>query len=359
MKFMNLLPVAALALALPATAQVKATLSTGNAGGISLTPGTGSPLLENWANPKTFTTYEYLYKYTQTSSTNQYYRDYIRTYVSPPRTYYGYTYNYVSIYNYALFRKGTTTKKAGTTVDKTGKSGAQIYNINLSGSGTVVLDTRVYANIYGNSKITMKLTGPNSYSKTWSYTANGYKTVNEKINLTVTTAATYVFTVDAQVDRSGTTPGTYYDGYYTGLYINVLDNNPGSFTVDKLNASCGGATNPYTLAGNGTPQKNTYYDIDITGMKKDQACAFLYGISNTTLRGFLKLPLPLDYMGAKNCNLGVDFYYPYARTADSTGKATLRLYLSSWYSRTYYIQGLVFDSAAPGGLVLTNMGTLK
>lgn len=358
MKFMNLLPVAALALALPVTAQVTATVTTGNAGGIALTPGTGSPLLENWGNNKTFTTYEYLYKYTQTS-TSQWYRDYVRTYVNPPRTWYGYTYNYVSIYNYAYFKKGTATKKGGTTKDATGAAGAQIYKINLAGSGNVVLDTRVYASIYGNSAITMKLTGPNSYSKTWTYTANGYKSHNEKINLTVSGPVTYTFTVDAQVDRSGNTPGTYYDGYYSGLYINVLDNNPGSFTVDTLNASCGGTTNPYPLAGNGTPQKNTYYDIDVTGMAKDQACAFLYGTSNTLLRNFLKLPLPLDYMGATNCKLGVDFYYPYARKADAAGKATLRLYLSGWYSRTYYVQGLVFDASAPGGMVLTNMGTLK
>ena len=40
----------------------------------------------------------------------------------------------------------------------------------------------------------------------------------------------------------GKTPGTYYDGFYSGLYINVLDNSPGSFAVDTLNAKCGGAT---------------------------------------------------------------------------------------------------------------------
>lgn len=359
MKSLNLLPIAALALAFPLTAQVNATLSTGNAGGISLTSGTSTVQKQNWTNPKTFSTYEYLYKYVQTS-TSTWYRDYVRTYVSPPRKWYGYTYNYVSIYNYAYFRKGTSTKKGGTTKDATGASGAQIYNIDLTGSGKVILDTRIYGSIYGNSKITMKLTGPNSYSKTWTYSANGYSYKYEKISLTVTNKARYVFTIDAQVDRSGKTPGKYYDGYYSGIFMNVLQNNPGSFAVDNKNDKCGGGTsNPYPLVGNGTPQKGTYYDVSITKMKSGQACSFLYGTNNKTLRGFLTLPMPLDYMGAKNCSLGVDFYYPWARKADSTGKATMKLYLSSWYSRTYYIQGVVFDSSAPGGLVMTNLGTLK
>ncbi len=355
MKSLNLLPIAALALALPLTAQVNASVTTGNAGGISLTPGTGAALTQNWANNHAFSTYEYLYKYTKTG-TNQWYRDYVRTYVSPPRSWYGYTYNYVSIYNYAYFRKGTSTKRGGTTSDAKGKAGAQVYNIKLTGSGKVVLDTRVYGSIYGNSKITMKLTGPNSYSKTWTYAANGYSYKYEKISLTVNGTANFVFTVDAQVDRSGKTPGRYYDGYYSGIFMNVVQNNPGSFTVDNKLA----CSTKYKLSGNGTPQKGTYYNVDITGMTSGQACAFLYGFNNKTLRNFLALPLPLDYMGAKGCKLGVDFYYPWARKADSAGKASMRLYLSSWYSRTYYIQGLVFDSKAnSAGLLLTGLGTLK
>ena len=199
----------------------------------------------------------------------------------------------------------------------------------------------------------MTLTG-GGINRQWIYSANGYSYKSEKFN--VTAPATLTFTTKAQVTKTGTTPGKYYNGYFTGIYVNVLDASPGTFTVDNK-LSC---TAKYTLGGVGIPQRGTYFDMKIKGMAKDQACFFLYGTNKDTFQGFLKLPLPLDYMGAKDCQLGVDFYYPWARTADAAGEATMRLYLSQFYSGTYYVQGLIMDKAAnSAGLVLTGLGKLK
>lgn len=354
MNILRLAPIAALVLVLPGMAQIKATISTGNAGGVSLTPGTGSMLKGNWNYPYTFSNYQTLSLWTQSGS-NQWYRDYVYCWVSPPRTYSTFTYNYVSIYNYAMLRKGSATKGAGTTKDANGTQGAQVYTITLTGNGKAVLDTRIYGNIYGNSNVKMTLTG-GGINKTWTYTANGYSYGTEKFNVTVSGTTTLTFTADAKVNPAGSSPGAYYNGYYTGLFINVIDAAPGSFTVDNT-LSC---TTKYKLVGVGQPQKGTYFDMKITGMAPNQPCFFLYGNNKDTFRTVLKLPLPLDYMGAKGCKLGVDFYYPWARVADSNGEVTMRLYLSQYYSRTYYLQGLISDTAAnSAGLVLTGLGTLK
>ena len=354
MNILKLVPIAALALVLPGTAQITTTVSTGNAGGVVLTPGTGPALKGNWTNPYTFSKYEPLYLWTQ-SGANQWYRDYVYCWVSPPRTYSSFTYNYVSIYNYAVLRNGSASTGAGTTKDATGAAGKQIYTITLKGNGPVVLDTRLYGNIYGNSTATMTLKG-GGIDKTWSYSVNGYNYKPEKFNLTVSGTTTLTFTTDAKVTPSGPSPGKYYNGYFAGIYINVLDASPGTFTVDGTL----GCTTTYSLAGVGTPQRGTYFDMKIKGMAKDQACFFLYGTNKDTFQGFLKLPLPLGYMGAPGCKLGVDFYFPWARTADAAGEATMRLYLSQYYSGTYYIQGLVMDSTAnTAGLVLTGLGKLK
>jgi hypothetical protein len=250
-----------------------------------------------------------------------------------------------------------TTSTAGSARrgPTTGAAGAQQYTITLTGSGPVVLDTRIYGNIYGNSNATMKLTGGGITPQTWTYAANGYNYKYQKFN--VTAPATLTFTIDAQVNPAGTTPGKYYNGYYTGIYMNVIDASPGTFTVDN-NLSC---TTKYTLAGVGTPQRGTYFDIKLKGMADKQACFFLYGTNNTTFQGFLKLPLPLDYMGAPGCKLGVDFYYPWPRTANAAGEATMRLYLSQYYSRTYYVQGLVMNPVPTNAakLALTGLGKLK
>jgi hypothetical protein len=348
------------ALALPLAAQIDVTVATANNGGIALNPKTGSSALQNWGHPKTFSGYSnYLYQKMQNGS-NTWSYDYARTYVTPPykSSYYNTVYNNVSVYNYAYIRPGTSVATAGTTKDSKGTAGAQSYTITIKRSKSIpmMVDLRINGSIYGNSVAKISLTG-NGVNKSWSWTKIGYSYTTDQVVIAKGSGTvTLTLTIDAQCKPGGSNSGKYYDGYYAGLYMSVLDGTPGSFTLTN-NIGC---TKQYKLAGVGQPVKGSYYTVEMSGMTKGQACSMLTSYNDKTLRGFLTLPIPLDYMGANGCKLAVDIWYPWARFADANGKASAKMYLSAYWKRDFFVQGLVFDAKAnKAGFVLTEKGTLK
>ncbi len=336
-------------LCLPLSAQVTATVATVNEAGFKLVKSNNKTVHRYFPANYTFGRYDYKYYYEYQPSYT-----YLRTYVSGPYSYGSYNFNRVYISNYAYARKGSGHKSMGTTSDKAGNYGYQVYKVTLSGTGSVLLDLRAYAYVYDNASVDLQILSGSNVLYRKSVNRKGYNYEYKKIPVVV--QGKKVLTVKF---KGYCTPGPgtgYADGYYGSLYFYILPRGGATWTVKS-----GGCPNPKPVLGpasTGNVTKGTYFDVTLSGAPAGAPVLALWGTSDK-LFYFLKLPIDLSYMGANKCFLNVGFRWPYPRKADSRGKADFRLYVSRYYSGTYYFQWVVFDPNYPGGLKTTDYGVLK
>ena len=329
------------------TAQIKVQIKTLNDAGFQLVRSDNTTAQKHIPANTTIQRYSNQYLYERSPFA------YVGTYVSAPYSFGSIVLNRIGVSTRAYARKGSNHKSMHMSGDKSGKVGTQRYEISIttSKSTPVVLDMSAYASIYDNANASFKLTGGGvSESLSWSQT--GYSRVAKKIPLTVN--GTVKLTLEAAgVVKPGAGQHRWYDGYFSSLYITVIDGSAGSFSL--FGKGCGTAK----IRGSGKPTKGSRYPIHVDNAPASSPVAFLLGRSKDFFH-FFKLPLAMDYMGAKGCALNVGFTYPWARMTDSKGHAEVPIYLSSYYSGTYYVQWLVIDkNANAAGVTLTQGAELK
>lgn len=339
------------ALSIPLSAQVKVQIAdaASTTNGVVLVRSDNSTVIKSLPAP-TSSSYRYVTYYEQ----NPYV--YMGTYVTQPYSYSNYVYNRFGVSTRAYAKKGSNHKSLYMTGDAQGTSKVQKYVVTLSSptATQVKLDLSVYGYLYDNAKAGFKLTDGSAINENYAWTQSGYNNVTKslQLNLAANTPVTLNLEATGEV-----TPGAgtgYYDGYYASLYCNVLEIGNGSATL--FGTGCGTAT----MVSGGTPVKGSYYDFGLKGGPASGAASFLYGTSKDVFAGFIQLPLALDYMGAKGCSLYVGFSYPWARALDAKGEATVRLYLSPYYSGKIFGQWVVFDAQAnAAGVTLTQALEVK
>lgn len=334
-------------LAAPAlSAQIDVKVKTLNNAGVTLVRSDGSQVVKAFPANHTFSRYESVYYY----QSNPY--AYLGTTVSPPYSYGNYRLDRFGVSTRMYSRKGAGHKSLHTTGSASGAPGTQRFQVTLTSKtpAKVILDGWVYGYVYDNSTVTMKMTG-GSINKTWSWNQPGYNRSQEVIKATVNGTLTLNVEVTGKVN-----PGAgngYYDGFYGSLYFYVREDRQGSFKL--FGKGCGNAV----LGSKGQPQKGGWFTVTLDKAPAGAPVAFLFGRSKDWLH-FLKLPLDLSYMGANGCALNVGFTYPINRKADAAGHAEYRLYLSRYYSGTYYVQWVVADlKANAAGITLTRGGEIK
>lgn len=335
-----------LVLSLPATSQVKVQVKALNDAGFSLVRSDNTTVTKNFTANQVFGSYANLYHYERSPYT------YLSTYVTGPYSYGSMTLNRFAVYGRAFARKGSGHKSMHLTGSKSGTPGAQRFEVSLTSakSTNVEIDLSTYGYIYDNSTATLKLSG--AVNKSWSWNKPGYSYQRSTVKLTV--SGTAKITVELTgVCKPGPGSNKWYDGFSTSCYAYVREVVNGSFT--KFGTGCGKAT----IRGGGQPKAGSRYSVHVDGAPAKGAVAFLLGTSKDWLH-FIKLPLSLDYMGAKGCSVNVGFTYPWARVADANGHAEFPLYLSSYYRGTYHVQWVVFDkNANAAGLTTTKGATIK
>ena len=344
-RFFALALVAGLAPAL--NAQIKVQIKTLNDAGFQLVRGDNTTVQKHIPANTTIQRYSNQYHYDRTPYT------YVGTYVSAPYTFGSITYNRIGVSTRAYARKGSNHKSLHMSGDKSGKVGTQRYEVAITTtkSTPVILDLSAYASIYDNSNASFKLTG-GGVNESMAWSKPGYSRVAKKINMTVN--GTVKLTLEATgVTKPGSGSHQYYDGYFSSLYVTVVDGSAGSFTT--FGKGCGKAT----IRGSGKPAKGTRYPVHVDGAPANSPVAFLLGRSKDWFH-FFKLPLAMDYMGATGCALNVGFTWPWTRMTDANGHAEVPIYLSSFYSGTYYVQWVVIDTKAnAAGITLTKGAELK
>jgi len=330
----------------PAHAQLQVSVSTLNDAGYSLLAANNSKLTKTLPANTTFKTYQTVYSYVRTPAT------YLSTTITPP-----YVTSYVAWNRFALSNTFWTTKKSGhkslhTTGSKTGAFGAQKARITITtkSAKNVILDCLSYGTIYDNASITYKIKGP-GVSGTWTFNKAGSFNQPQKYKILVNGTVNIDVEATARV-LPGTGTNTK-DGFQSFFRVYPIEDRTGSFTV--FGKSCGNSV----ISGKGQVVPGQAYTVQVDKTPAKAPVALLFGKSKDLFH-FIRLPLPLDYMGAKNCLLQVGFIFPVNRIADSLGHAEVKVPTSRFNPGKYYVQWLVLDQKAnKAGFTLTRAGEVQ
>jgi hypothetical protein len=276
--------------------------------------------------------------------------------VSPPNTGtlpwpIGIAMNRVSVSNSVRVTDGANPVSLHTTDTPTGAPGPQRYDVTLTANGNTqaLVTMRLSGEMFDNANVAIQVTG-GGISESWAASTRG--ALADTRQSTVAVNGTLVLRIEV---TAAVTPGPgslFWDGFAATLYVDAYDVGRAAF--NPYGTGCSG-----TISGGGVPVVDQDYTVSLDSAAPGALAILIAGQSRTQWQ-FLPLPLPLDYLGATGCFVNAAPDAQVERTVDAAGHADVTFRLTRFtQDPTLWLQWVVFDPAAPGGLVTTRGAELR
>jgi len=340
----------AASLALPAAAQLEVKLDAVNDAGIVLTRANNSKVIKAHAANSTVA------NWTTLSILDSSPYAYLAGVAYPPYRHQSWVVSNRVAVSFSLrsLKKGGY-KSLHTTGSKGGNPGAQKFRVTLKSGPAIkiTMNWTVQGTIYDNGTVSTKF-AIGSTTKSLANSTVGTKRDSGSFPVAVHGTTTMDIEIQGTVSPGANNASTStYEGAAAALTFTFSYQPNSSFT--NFGKSCGGLV----MGSKGQLKRGNTFRVTLDKAPAKARSALLLAFNKDSWKNN-KLPLNLSFMGASNCWLNVDWVYPMYHLADSTGHSEQVIYLSPYAAYgTYYVQWLVFDSNAPGGLTLSQGAQIK